>query len=81
MASRKLIAHIRVNPLAKSLVSLPPLPASLSTLQKYQKDVILCVEGTSMVVDGRELFRSEEKMTIAQDDLGNRHIMKGGLDN
>ena len=50
MAGRKLIAYIRVNPLAKSLMSLPSLPASLSTLQKYRKDVILCSEGRSIAV-------------------------------
>jgi hypothetical protein len=49
--------------------------------QNSQIQWFLCVEGTSMVVDGRELFRSEEKTTIAQDDSGNGRIMKGDSDN
>jgi hypothetical protein len=37
----------------------------------------LCVGGTSMEVDGKELFRSDEKVTIALDDSRSGSILLG----
>ena len=43
--------------------------------QNGEVDWFLCVEGTSMEVDGRELFRSDEKITIALDNSRSGHIL------
>lgn len=49
----------------------------IAALNRWNDQIqwFLCVDGTSMEIDGRELFRSDEKITIALDNSRNGRIL------